>query len=202
MPTTTNAMPDRWLFVRKFLTQGTRVASFSPSSRSLSEAMCRHVDTSRPQTIVELGAGSGAVTAVAAECMHPDSRLIAVELDADFAARLAQRGLGVEVICGDVRELPGALAQRGVEPVDVVISGLPTPSLPGAVNRAVFEWLAEQPAGTVFSQLTVMPWVYKPLYTRLFRDVAFNLVTRNLPPGGVYHCTGLRGDYADHLPGK
>jgi len=192
---------EHWLFLRKFLEQGKRVASFSPSSRALAEAMCRHLDPARPQTIVELGAGSGAVTAIAALRMHPESRLLAIERDADFAGHLARRRLpGVEVLHGDVRELATITASRGYEPVDVFMSGLPTPSLPGQVIHPVFDALAAGPAETVFSQLTVMPWVYKPFYRRLFERVTFECVPRNLPPGGVYHCTALRRDYAQHLP--
>ena len=38
--------------------------------------------------------------------------------------------------------------------------------------------------------MTNMPWVYRKLYRRYFRQVAFRLVPLNLPPGGVYDCRG------------
>ncbi|MBI2300159.1 MAG: methyltransferase domain-containing protein [Armatimonadetes bacterium] len=193
---------DRFLFLRKFLRHGTRVASVAPSSRALAREVCRHVTPERPQVIVELGAGTGAITVEAAERLHPDSRLIAVEIDPDFAAILTARCPRAEIICADVRELPERLPEMGLEPVDLVLSGLPTPSLPRAVSEGVFRFVKECAGEAFFSQLTVIPWVYLPLYRRLFEDVAFSLVPWNFPPGGVYHCRRLRDGYQAHLPGK
>lgn len=190
------------LFLRKFLRHGRRVASFAPSSRPLATMMCRHVSPDRPQTIVELGAGTGAVTAVSAARMHPDSRLIAVEIDRHFCQVLRRRCPRAEVIAADVADLPRRLDALGVERFDLLLNGLPTPSLPRSLNRVVLDTFRERGPDALFCQLTVMPWVYKPTYERLFTDVRFQLVMRNVPPGGVYFCRGLRPDYADHLPGS
>ncbi len=194
---------DRLLFLRKFLKHGRRVASVTPSSAALADAMAARVDPDRPQTIVELGAGTGPVSAIVAARKHPDSRFLAVELEPDFAARLAVRCPEAEVLCADVADLSEQLRQRGVERVDVMLSGLPVPSLPRAVNRAVveaFERFGDDQA--VFSQLTVMPWVYRPLYQRLFERVDFELVMKNVPPGGAYHCRRLKPARRRVIPGK
>ena len=194
----------RGLFLRKFLTQGTRIASIAPSSRSLARALCQSISTDRPQTIVELGAGDGAVTRYAAGRMHQQSQLIAIEQDGEFAERLRASAPAATVVHGDVRDIAAHLMRLGVDAarVEVVISGLPTPSLPRAVNEAVFDWLHGLSDEVTYGQLTVMPWVYKPLYERLFERVAFTPVLRNLPPGGAYHCQRLKSDYRKHLPGK
>lgn len=190
------------LFLRKFLRHGTRVASFTPSSRSLASAMCRWVDPTRPQTIIEVGAGTGAVTVAATSAMHPESRLIAIELDPDFAAILQARCPQITTVCGNVREIDSHLGSLGIERFDVLLSGLPVPSLPRAVNAALLNCLASRGREAVFSQLTLMPWVYWRMYGRLFREVHFQLVVGNLPPGGVYHCRHMRADYAEHIPGN
>ncbi len=188
-------------FLLQFLKDFKQVASIAPSSRWLAAATCRHVSPDRPQTILELGAGTGAVTHVACRKMHPASRLIAVEIDPHFARHLATRCPRAEVTCGDVRNLDCELNRLGVGSIDLVLNGLPTPSLPPAVNQAVFETLARRAASAWISQLTVMPWVYKPMYHRLFEEVRFDLVPLNIPPGGVYHCRGLQSDWAEQLPG-
>jgi phospholipid N-methyltransferase len=202
----TDRLPDKLaashLFFRKFLRYGTRVASVAPSSRTLAAAMCAHVDPTRPQTIVELGAGTGAVTGVIARRMHPDNRLTAVEIDPDFADLATARCPRAQVLPCDVRELPQQLEALGVTRIDLLMSGLPTPSLPRRVNRVVFDCYARLGRDGWFSQLTVMPWVYKPAYSRLFEQVDFRLVVRNIPPGGVYHCRGLRDGYENWLPGR
>jgi phosphatidylethanolamine/phosphatidyl-N-methylethanolamine N-methyltransferase len=189
------------LFLRKFLRHGTRVASFTPSSRSLALAMCRGIDPSRPQTILDVGAGTGAVTVAAAATMHSQSRLIAIELDPDFAAILRARCPRALVLCADVAHIDERLESLGITRFDVMLSGLPVPSLPRSINGALLQCLAQRGRDAIFSQLTLMPWVYQRMYQRLFEQVDFQLVVGNLPPGGVYHCRTLRADFGDHLPG-
>lgn len=193
--------PDKLLFLRKFIKHGKRVASFAPSSRALARAMCARVDAHRPQVIVELGAGTGAVTREVARRMHADSRLIAIEIDPTFADHLRHAVPKAEVVVADVKDLPDVLASVGVTRFDLLLSGLPTPSLPKRLNAIVLDTIARSSPDAVFSQLTIMPWVYKPTYVRLFEDVAFNLVVKNAPPGGVYHCQGLKPDWREHVPG-
>lgn len=188
-------------FLLQFLKDFKQVASIAPSSRWLAAATCRHVSPNRPQTILELGAGTGAVTDVACRRMHPASRLIAVEIAPHFARHLAARCPRAQVLCGDVLNLDAELDRLEVGPIDLVLNGLPTPSLPPAVNRAVFETLNRRASSAWISQLTVMPWVYKPMYHRLFEEVHFDLVPLNIPPGGVYHCRHLRSDWTEQLPG-
>ncbi len=180
---------NRLLFATKFLKHGTRVASFSPSSRFLARALCRDVDASKPQVIVELGAGTGPVTSIIVDRMHPQSTLVVNEIDPDFCQILRERFPEARVVEGDAATL--AEQTSDLPPVDLIISGLPTPSLPKAVREGVLGWVRSQPQAT-FAQLTVMPWVYKRMYKKLFEKVDFDLVVRNLPPGGVYHCQAPR----------
>lgn len=187
------------LHFRKFLQQGRGIASFAPSSRRLAMAACRGVSLGQPQIIVELGAGLGPITTLAAQRMHPDSRLIAIERDPDFAAYTRQIAPAAEVIAGDAGEIADFLDELGINKVDLIINGLPTPSLPPQTKRKIFAWMAELPKTVMVSQLTVMPWVYLPMYRHLFDRVDFDLVLANVPPGGVYHCYGLRPEYAAWL---
>jgi phosphatidylethanolamine/phosphatidyl-N-methylethanolamine N-methyltransferase len=186
-----NPAGERWLFARKLLERGRGVAAITPSSADLARAMAAPVDPKVPQVVVELGAGTGAVTAAAAARLHPDSRLVAIEIDPDFAALAREAAPRAEVVVGDVAMLRSLLLPLALERVDVVLSGLPFPSLPVTARAAVLGWLAQHPEAT-FHQLTVMPWVYAGLYRTLFERVTFELVWRNVPPGGVYRCADLR----------
>lgn len=188
---TAEPQDSRWLFFRKLWRHGTQVASIAPSSPALCEQMCSGIDPHTPQVIVELGAGTGAVTRVATERMHPDSRLLAIELDPDFVALARRAAPRAEIVQADVAGLPELARSHGISEADVVLSGLPVPSLPRAINRSWLWWLSGHP-GASFHQLTVMPWVYRSMYQQTFEEVTFALVTRNLPPGGVYHCRGVR----------
>ena len=55
-------MNDFTLFLGKFLTQGTAIASLAPSSRWLSRTTVRNIDWAHARALVELGAGTGPIT--------------------------------------------------------------------------------------------------------------------------------------------
>jgi phospholipid N-methyltransferase len=163
--------------------------------------MCEHIDPLKRQVILELGAGSGAVTAAASTQMHPESTLIAVEVDPDLAEIAATRCPEAMVSRANVRDLPSLLSMRRITRIDLLLNCLPTPSLPLGVNATVLDTFYELSQGAWFSQLTVMPWIYQGMYRRVFEEVDFRLVINNVPPGGVYHCRRLRTNYRLHLPG-
>jgi len=187
-------MNDFTLFLKKFIRHGTAIASLAPSSRKLSLATVANIDWANTHTLLELGAGTGPITAVIAEKARPDCRIMALERDPDFVERMKIRFANVpnvEVIQGDVRNLPEILAERGLESVDAVVSGLPIPSFPPELQEALFDNVRKvlKPGGP-FSQITEMPWVYLRLYKKYFDNVRFRFEPRNLPPAGAYHCSG------------
>jgi phosphatidylethanolamine/phosphatidyl-N-methylethanolamine N-methyltransferase len=142
---------------------------------------------------VELGAGTGAVTEMALARSHPRSRLLAVELDRDFAVLLRARCPGALVVEGDASLLASHLRAANFGRVDLLISGLALPSLPLQARTAILEaYSSFATLGAWFSQLTIMPLVFWRFYNRLFREVRFEWTLWNMPPAGVYHCRGLR----------
>jgi ornithine lipid N-methyltransferase len=189
-------MGENLLFLSKFFRHGIRIASVWPSSRQLSCATIRQIDWRHAQVIVELGAGTGPITEQIIRRLPAHTRLIAIERDHDFAAILQRRfsdHKNVEIVQADVRDLDTVLKARGIARVDAFVSGLPTPSLPPHVrNRmlaTVRRYLVE---GGVFSNITEVPWWYWNYYKKIFKHVSFDLVMRNMPPGGVYHCRACR----------
>jgi phosphatidylethanolamine/phosphatidyl-N-methylethanolamine N-methyltransferase len=185
-------MNDFALFLGKFLKQGTAIASVAPSSRWLSRLTVHNIDWERAATLVELGAGTGPITRVIAERVRPGCRVIVVERDPDFAALLRERfrqRRHFEIVRGDAGELTSILGDRGIASVDHVISGLPVPSFRKNAQESLFRAVGSllHPEGT-FNQITEIPWLYRRLYQRYFRDVRFVLEPRNLPPAGTYFC--------------
>jgi len=189
--------PDWWLMAKKFARHGTSIASFSPSSRFLVRKICHGIDFEKADCIVELGAGTGPITAELVKRVRPHTRLIIVELDPDFCRRLRERFPGSDVVEGDAAKLEQILAERGISHADHVISGLPLPSFPAALRDAILASVSRILAtGGTFRQLSVMPWIYFKLYRGYFTNVRFRLVPLNLPPGGVYFCQG----YSPRVP--
>ena len=189
-------MSDFTLFLGKFLKQGTAIASLAPSSPWLSRTTVRNIDWERARVIVELGAGTGPITRVLAEQARPGCRVVVLERDPDFSRLLRERFDGrpdFDVIEGDVRDLAGILADRGIGQADSIVSGLPVPSFPRDLQQSLFRVVGQvlKPEGT-FNQITELPWVYLGFYRKYFEDVRFVFEPRNLPPAGAYFCRGVK----------
>ena len=185
--------PDWWLMLTKFVRQGTAIASFAPSSRWLARSLIKGIDFDRAKVIVELGAGTGPITAELLKRVRPETRLVSIERDPDFCTRLRKKFPDADIVEGDAAKLDSILAERGIDQACHIISGLPLPSFPAPLRDAILASSARRlaPDGT-FRQITNMPWVYYRLYRGYFENVRFRLVPLNLPPGGVYVCRGYR----------
>jgi ornithine lipid N-methyltransferase len=189
-------MNDFTLFLAKFLTQGTAIASVAPSSRWLSQTTVRNIDWRRARAVVELGAGTGPITQVIARSAAAECRVVVIERDPDFARLLRERFQeqpNFNIVHGDVRDLASILARLGIESVDHVISGLPVPSFPKPLQLALFQAVSQvlRDDGT-YNQITEIPWLYWRFYRSYFQNVEFAFEPRNLPPGGVYFCRGVK----------
>lgn len=183
-------LSDRSMFLGKFLRQGVKIGSVTPSSRWMARELARYVDPSRPQKILELGAGTGVVTRVLEDTMHPESELVAVEALADFEPMLRRSTRRARLVINRVEEVWRELVAMG--PYDVVVNCLPLPSLPARVRASVLRVVDMGASEAMYSQLTEMPLLFMPTYRRYFKQVKFVMVPLNIPPGGVYHCTGVR----------
>jgi phosphatidylethanolamine/phosphatidyl-N-methylethanolamine N-methyltransferase len=189
-------MSDFTLFFGKFLTQGRAIASIAPSSRWLSRTTVRNIDWDRVTALVELGAGTGPITRVLAAQARRDCRIVVVERDRDFARLLRDRfqdHANLQIVEGDVGDLGSILADRGIDSVDHVISGLPVPSFPKDRQHDLFRAVGKVLAahGT-YNQITEIPWIFWRFYRRFFDQVDFVFEPRNVPPAGAYICRGAR----------
>jgi phosphatidylethanolamine/phosphatidyl-N-methylethanolamine N-methyltransferase len=165
--------------IRCPLTTGT----LFPSSRHLSLAMARAAGAA--QHVVELGAGTGPVTAALRDVL-PGARITAVELQADLAQRLRIRFPGLDVrqatacsVLDNLRESPSTV---------VLVSSLPFRSLPAAVCdetiASICQFLKRHP-GSHLVQFTYQP--REPFRAPAgFGWVRETVIWRNMPPAGVW----------------
>lgn len=191
---TRRGVPDWLLFLLKFLRHGTAISSFVPSSSWLARAVVADLDWTRCGCVVELGAGTGPITAELLRAVPPGCRVVVNERDPDFCARLRRRFPSADIVQADVVDLDRHLQARGIERVDHFLCGLPLPSFSPEARDRVLAMVRRRlaPEGS-FRQLTHMPWVHYYRHRRLFDEVRFRLVLRNLPPAGFYTCRRPRG---------
>lgn len=176
------------LFLREAISSPRDVGAFLPSSRTLARRIARLVDDPGDGTIVELGAGTGAVTEALLERGIPPRRLIALERSTSMADLLRARFPEVRVICGDAADLRLLLRHaRGSEtqagPAQIV-SSLPLRVLPADKVQAILREIAGVlRTGGHWIQYTyaLRPREVHPGFRR--RDSV--LVWQNIPPARV-----------------
>jgi phosphatidylethanolamine/phosphatidyl-N-methylethanolamine N-methyltransferase len=191
---TTNA--DRRMFVRQWLKKPVQIGAVVPSSPALARAISSSLPERGHPTVVELGAGTGAFTGEIQRRLAGRGRHLAVELDAHFAALLRSRFTGAEVIESDAVHLPHLLAERGVDQVDHVVSGLPWAVFSDDVQRRLLEAVATSmtPRGsfTTFTYLHATPMAaarrFRKLLEASFEEVIpGRTVWGNCPPALVLY---------------
>ena len=140
----------RLVFFREFLRHPDEVGSVVPSSRFLERRLVEIAAIGKARLVVELGPGTGGTTAAILRALPSDGRLLAVEINSQFAARL--RAVGdprLIVHAGNAVELGDALAWHGLSDPDVVLSGIPFSTMSAAVGRRILldGWRALAPGG-------------------------------------------------------
>ncbi len=131
----------RSLFLRELVNQPKSVGAICASSPNLAARMAARVDlTAGDAWVVELGGGTGVITAALLERGVPAARLVVVEQSARLVAHLRQRFAGVTVLHGDAAELPMLLGQSGCGPrVGHIVSGLPLLSIPAPIRQRILQ---------------------------------------------------------------
>ena len=146
--------------------------------------------------VVELGPGTGAMTAAVTARLAGRGRQLAIEVNARLALRLTTRHPAVEVVRADAADLGELLADRGIAHADVIVSGLPWAAFRAAQQErlldAVVDSLADEGAFTTFAYVHSR-WTpaargfHRRLEARFDEVLVSRTVWRNLPPALVYY---------------
>lgn len=130
---------ERRLFLRRWLAHPLRVAALFPSSPALAELVAEHLPDPGQRFVVEVGAGTGAVTRALLRRV-PEDRLILVELDEELCQWLKNRFPRATVFCGNAVDLPRLLPEaREDGRIAAIVSGIPVVQFPLAAKRAFVE---------------------------------------------------------------
>jgi phosphatidylethanolamine/phosphatidyl-N-methylethanolamine N-methyltransferase len=201
------------VFWRQFRQQFHTTGAIAPSGRFLGKALARFIRSGEqdgPRRILEVGPGTGAVTAQICRSMRPDDSLDLVELNDDFVRHLNAR---FDSEFGAVKSRSRVLHCRVEElhpehPYDVIVSGLPLNNFavsdvelilrtlrgflkPGTGTLSFFEYVAIRRAKSVVGKRADRERLQgiSRILRELFREHQFrcDLVLPNLPPAWVHH---------------
>ena len=144
--------------------------------------------------VLELGAGTGAVTRALVDLGCPVEQLVTIEQDGELCRSLEQRFPGLQVVQGDALALGRTLA-GGPSSVRVVVSGLPMRAIPSAAAaRCYGDAFRVMPSGGAIIQYTyglrppVDPRATEPALEATFVGREW----RNFPPMGIWRYSRAR----------
>jgi phosphatidylethanolamine/phosphatidyl-N-methylethanolamine N-methyltransferase len=167
------------------------------------------IDWSAVESVVEYGAGTGALTHAIWQRALPGTKLLAVEIDPVLAEMTARRVPAARVCNTSATNIEAICRAEGFATVDIVISGLPW---------AVFDQKQQvdiviptkrilRPGGyfVTFAHppgfLVPGGWRFRRLIEREFASVHRTpLVWRNFPPAFVYRCQVAARPNGDGVP--
>ncbi len=174
------------LFFRRWLANPLQMGSVIPSSPALGRHVARLIERADDEVVVELGAGTGAISRLLLANGVPADRLVVVEIVPEMARHLAQGLPGVTVIEGDAFALPEALPAALHGKVGTAICGIPLVLLPLAQQRRFVDAVEAVAPGRGF--LLYSYCVTSPLPMRALRLMGRReaWTPLNFPPASVW----------------
>jgi len=194
------------LFFSESLQSFKVTASLFPSSRYLASALLRQIDFGRCTQIVELGTGTGCITAEILGRMRPDAVLYAIDVNPAFVAHVSKKLPDPRLVplVGQAEDLNRIVDRLGVPKVDAIVSSLGLSMMADDQRRAIVGQAAKCLHGSgLMSQYQYLHAGGDPNWLRnvglpqfsaerflkqYFPRVSSERVLRNLPPARVFIC--------------
>jgi phosphatidylethanolamine/phosphatidyl-N-methylethanolamine N-methyltransferase len=181
-------LSDTTLFLQEWLVNPQRTGSVVPSSRRLAAAMARWLPHNPESFVLELGPGTGAVTAALLKRGMREDRLVAIENNPTLTKLLRKRFPQAQIITGDAWHMDTLLGSLRVpvESVGAVISSLPLLNFPKDQVEALAHKIRAmlEPHGN-WVQYSYRIDKLRPRGASSFRLHATKIVWLNLPPARV-----------------
>lgn len=177
-------------FLGRWLRNPKAVGAVIPSGKSLAAAMVAEIDHEAEGAIIELGGGTGNITAALLEAGHNARDITVIERDPAFHNLIARRFPEIRVLQGDAARLRKLLDTAGVGKVKAIVSSLPLLSIP---DRICLQIISEAMA-VLGEEGTLVQFTYGPA-SPVSRRIASRIglqgsraswVMDNIPPASVW----------------
>ncbi len=186
-----SAAGQAWVFFRRWLANPLEMGSIVPSSPALGRRVAAAVRAGPPGAVIELGAGTGAITRAMLEGGIAPARLTVIEIVPEMASILRATYPGVTVLCGDAWQLPALLGAEMRGRIGSVVCGIPLVLLPRARQRALVEAIEAVAPGRGFLHYTYC--ITSPLPARRLglSGARVAWTPANFPPASVWRYAPL-----------
>jgi len=179
-----------FLFARNFLKHPNMVGWVFPSSPFLVDEVLKQIDWDRARVVVEYGPGVGAFTTKVLERMHPDARLVALEINPDFFQFLkgSLRDPRLHLVQESAANIDSVLARLGHSHADYVISGIPFKTIPDDLRDTIVRKTHSvlRPDGRFL--VYQFSDAVRPYLEKVFRRVSRDFELLNIIPARLFFC--------------
>jgi phosphatidylethanolamine/phosphatidyl-N-methylethanolamine N-methyltransferase len=154
-------LPDGARFLKSWVERPLQIGAVQPSGRALAQTMASYVDPTLQGPVIEIGPGTGPVTAALLERGIAPERLVLVEFSPEFCRLLRERYPTIRVVEGDAYAIGKTLAPLSLQPAIAVLSSLPLLTRPVeqrlGLLRQCFAMMRPQAPFIQFTYVTTAP---------------------------------------------
>jgi phosphatidylethanolamine/phosphatidyl-N-methylethanolamine N-methyltransferase len=180
-------LADAARFLRSWAERPLQIGAVQPSGRALARTMASYVDPGASGPVIEIGPGTGPVTAALLRRGIAPERMVLVEFNPDFCSLLRKRYPTVRVIEGDAYRIGRTLAPLRLAPAIAVVSSLPLLTRPVeerlGLLRQCFTLMAD---GAPFVQFTYATTAPIPSKSGDYATTPSRRIWLNVPPARVW----------------
>lgn len=182
-----NSFVDRWRFLIRFFRSPLHIGSITPSSSQLVRAMLDPIPWAQVRTVVELGAGTGVVTAALKQRLKFGANAFIFEKDPVLRTHLGRNHPDLHYF-PEALHIDDVLFKQGITQADAILSSLPFTNFPPQLRVSLLNQVRDRlaPDG-VFTAYQYSRQI-KPLLQERFQQVDIRWVPCNFPPAFVYIC--------------
>jgi phosphatidylethanolamine/phosphatidyl-N-methylethanolamine N-methyltransferase len=175
------------LFFRRWLQNPLQMGSIVPSSPILGKLIAKHIEKGSEAAVLELGAGTGAVTHSLIRSGIAPKRIVLVEIVPEMAEHLELTFPETKVLQADAFNLPADKLNHIAANIGTVICGIPLVLLPKKKQRQFIDQVEAVAPGKGFLLYTYC--ITSPLPYRTLKLEAERLAWTplNFPPASVWH---------------
>ena len=177
---------NKSLFFRRWLRNPPQMVTVIPSPPARCRRIAAAVERAPDEYVLDLGAGTRAISRFRLAAGVPADRLILVEFVPEMAQFLRESLPGVTVICGDAFDLKNTLPPHMHHRIGTVICGIPLVLLPRERQEAfrdTGEAVAPGKGHLLYTSCATSPLPRRKL-RMTGRRLAFTLA--NIPPASVW----------------
>lgn len=171
-------------FVARFLADPKSIGAIAPSTPMLAKAMAAHVE--HGVTVLEIGAGNGAITRHIPNC-HNGYPLLIFEQDRYLAQKLREQFAEFRVLEGYFHESVRQLANLPEQLV--IVSSIPFKSIPDDLRQLTVQAISDLLLASPFRKLVQFTYFNQPPFSAPHPALIWkkiDTVWANLPPATVW----------------